>query len=609
MHSVLHMAIDSLKKPNTEQPSWRIATYNLGNFIKCRLLPFLKWVCIYLIVSAAISIGFSIATVFIATNYTSLSLDNLPMPTEVIHDSFLVFENLPIFTEDGRPRIVTAVDLVEKNSHATEILSELLIAERVLGLLVNAILISVVTSIAMSPINPLWIAPRFILNAHRADGGCLAFKYWIKYPEDKWLHRFVLTVRILSDKADRSIEDKNETEFEDKFERIMRRGMCEYQIPLVEKTITEKGELILDVLGKLVVATFGKSSVAYPIWNSKEHRLENKTPESLRGYEDYQINFRIAGMTDDGHEVSSEIKYSIEDLLYDYEFLPAEVPFDATKSSCNPISRLLWRGNKRYRFLFGNIWKVVPVEDGQAISQHLGKDMTKIERGEDYGKKLLKYFSQLAKNINNQYRLHREENMDSITDTITFRLATENDAEAIASLSEQVQSLLPCRDFYVISTPERIREKLRINSFAYLAYAGGSLAGFYLFEKPGLNREDNPGYKIGLSKPELMKVLCMDSVAVSPAYRGLGLQRRMAKMGETEGLNRGLSIFMGTADPRNTPSVRNFILDGYDIVHVEENYFGQGIPRAVFMKRADGKKLEFKSTTDGVTLSSFPDAV
>lgn len=608
MRSVFRMALARLRGVKKEQPSWRIASYNLGDFIISRLLPFIKWVIIYLAISSTVSAIFSVAYVAVALDVPAVTSAELPGIGVTFRDSFLVFENLPIFTEDGRPEIVAVVAAVLGESRALEILSGLMLAERVLGVLVNAILIATVTSIAMQPINPLWIAPRFILNAQRAGGGCLAFKYWIRYPEDKWLHRFVLTVRILSDKADRSIEDKNETEFEERFERIIRRGMCEYQIPLREGVITEKGELLLDVLGKIAVASYGISGKSYPVWSSVEHRMVERTPELLDGYEDYQINFRIAGTTDDGHEVSAEMKYSIDDLLYDYEFMPAEVPAEDAELTHARVVGLPWREDERYRFFYRNIWKVVPVSGGHAIARHPGIDMTKIGHSYRHGEDLLKYLSGLVERLDGQYKEQHRRDMGATSEEFVFKFATPEDADAIADLSKQVQTLLPCPDFFVRSTRDRIHWKLENNSFALLAYDRDVLAGFYLFEMPGFDPKENLGYDINLDTSELGQVLCMGSVAVSPAYRGHGLQRRMAKLGEAEGLRRGYTIYMATADPRNTPSVRNFLLGGYDIVCVKEGYYEPGVPRAVFMKRADGKKAQFPSVSDGLVLDDIPSA-
>ena len=412
MRSVIRMAMDSLRGSRKEQSSWRIATYNIGEFVGSRLLPFLKWVVIYLAISATVSTLFALAYHAVAVSTSAVDPSELPSMGINIRDSFLVFENLPIFTEDGRPEIVTVIADALGESRALEVLSGLMLAERVAGVLVNAILIATVTSIAMEPINPLWIAPRFILNEQRAGGGCLAFKYWIKYPEDKWLHRFVLTVRILSDRADRSIEDKNETEFEDKFERIIRRGMCEYQIPLKEKKVTERGELLLEVLGKIAVATYGLPGRSYSVWDSRTHTIEKRTPKSLEDYKDYQINFRIAGTTDDGHEVSAEAKYTIEDLLYNYEFMPAEVPVEDAELTHARVVGLPWKDEDKYRFFYRNIWKVVPVSGGRAIARHPGIDMTKIGREGRHGRELLAHLVRLAENLSEQHsdQFGRDEN-------------------------------------------------------------------------------------------------------------------------------------------------------------------------------------------------------
>ncbi len=185
---------------------------------------------------------------------------------------------------------------------------------------------------------------------------------------------------------------------------------------------------------------------------------------------------------------------------------------------------------------------------------------------------------------------------------IKMRLATAEDASAIHNLMARAQAALPCKDFFVISSEERVAKKLRENSFAYVAGDDGALAAYYIFMMPGLDPEENLGYDVGLGESELRRVLCMDSVAVDPAYRGMGLQRRLCEMGEAEGVRRGFDVFMATVDPRNTPSLRNFILSGYDIVAVREGYYQPGVPRALLMKRADGRKMVFESVGEGLVL-------
>ena len=193
-----------------------------------------------------------------------------------------------------------------------------------------------------------------------------------------------------------------------------------------------------------------------------------------------------------------------------------------------------------------------------------------------------------------------EEEVDGIH--FTFARAQASDAEAIHNLMVRALDAIPCKDFYVVSSLERIKWKLEENSFAYLALDGNKIVGFYLFMVSGLDPKENLGYEIGLPNDELERVLCMDSVAVDQEYRGHGLQRRLARFGEEEGARNGHDIYLATVDPRNTASLKNFLFEGYGIVAIRESYY-QGLPRAIVMKRADGGPLPIETLSDGVELS------
>lgn len=166
--------------------------------------------------------------------------------------------------------------------------------------------------------------------------------------------------------------------------------------------------------------------------------------------------------------------------------------------------------------------------------------------------------------------------------------------------------MLPCPDFFVISSAKRIRWKLENDAFAILACDGDDVVAFHVFETPSLESDENLGRDVGLDDSELGCVLHMDSVAVLPPYRGNNLQRRMMRMGEEEGMRRGRTIFLATVDPRNTPSLKSFLSNGYDIALVRESYYAPFIPRAVVMKRSDGRKMSFPSASGGVVLDATP---
>lgn len=410
------MIIEDLKGDRREQPSWRIAVYNTGEFIKTRLLPFCRWILIYLFVTTAVSGLFSIAyQSILQTHYQDVQekqlISNPSNFTSILRDSFLIFENLPIFTSNGQPEMLQVASAEQQQSAnlARTILQELsapMLIERVIGVLVNAILIAVVTSIALKPINPIWLAPRFMLIGNDIQTSNLAFKYWIRYPEDKWLHRFVLTIRILSDAADRSIENKNETEYEITFERIMRRGMCEFHIPLLQSDSdgvnSFESEKLVDILSKMVIARFGKANQAYKIWDEEERKLVECSRDELRQYRDYQINFRVAGSTDDGYEVASEKKYSIDDLLFNFDFMPAEVPEHLAELTHAKVIGLPWSEEHRYRFFYRNIWKAVPSYPNESNYQHPGIDMTRIEMNDARIENLLDYLDKLGQRIDSK---------------------------------------------------------------------------------------------------------------------------------------------------------------------------------------------------------------
>ncbi len=316
MRSVLRMALSDLHGTPKEQPSWRIASYNIGEFLRSRFLPFVKWVFIYFVASLIIAACFACSYSSIITSRLEGSIlverdvVEIPAYTTTLRDSFLIFSNLPIFTASGQPRpLDDLADLpvndeglrMEAYAAYQDILSDLsnpMLAERMVGVVINAVLIAVITSIALQPINPIWLAPRFMLNTEGNCPGFLSFKYWIRYPEDKWLHRFVLTVRVMSDEADRSIENKSETEYEITFKRIMRRGMCEFQIPLSD----QNGKL-LTVLGKMIVGRYGEKGKPYDIWDYEQGSTDVVRADSdeARYFAKCQINYRVAGSISQGY--------------------------------------------------------------------------------------------------------------------------------------------------------------------------------------------------------------------------------------------------------------------------------------------------------------------
>ncbi|OUN43642.1 hypothetical protein [Enorma massiliensis] len=417
MRSVLRMALSDLHGTPKEQPSWRIASYNIGEFLRSRFLPFVKWVFIYFVASLIIAACFACSYSSIITSRLEGSIlverdvVEIPAYTTTLRDSFLIFSNLPIFTASGQPRpLDDLADLpvndeglrMEAYAAYQDILSDLsnpMLAERMVGVVINAVLIAVITSIALQPINPIWLAPRFMLNTEGNCPGFLSFKYWIRYPEDKWLHRFVLTVRVMSDEADRSIENKSETEYEITFKRIMRRGMCEFQIPLSD----QNGKL-LTVLGKMIVGRYGEKGKPYDIWDYEQGSTDVVRADSdeARYFAKCQINYRVAGSISDGYEVAREEKYSIDDLLFGFAFMPAEVPEKIAEVTHEKVMGLPWAENGKYRFFYRNVWKVVPIRNNKAVAHHPGIEMQEITMDGRRIEQMLQYIEGVSEALSNK---------------------------------------------------------------------------------------------------------------------------------------------------------------------------------------------------------------
>lgn len=125
------------------------------------------------------------------------------------------------------------------------------------------------------------------------------------------------------------------------------------------------------------------------------------------------------------------------------------------------------------------------------------------------------------------------------------------------------------RDFFLISDLARVRRKLASpDGFGYVAEAAGEddshvVVAYHLAEVLRADDPGNLGRLAGVPESELGSVAEMDSLAVLPAWRGLGLQRRLAGLCEEEAARRGCFHLVATVHPRNVYSLGNFLATGY----------------------------------------------
>ena len=148
---------------------------------------------------------------------------------------------------------------------------------------------------------------------------------------------------------------------------------------------------------------------------------------------------------------------------------------------------------------------------------------------------------------------------------IVIRKGTMDDIEAFISLLSDVREAMEHKEWFYLDPPEVVRDMMETGIMElWVALDGNRLAGALDILHPGLE-EYNYGYDLGFDREQLMHVVNMDSAAVRPEYRGLGLQRRLLDMAEQKLRGRGETYLLCTIHPDNTFSLHNALKQGYTI--------------------------------------------
>lgn len=164
--------------------------------------------------------------------------------------------------------------------------------------------------------------------------------------------------------------------------------------------------------------------------------------------------------------------------------------------------------------------------------------------------------------------------------------AGEEDYSSLIHLILEVYEQIPedQKDWFVVDPREETWNRLTQGiAWGYKAVEmkSGQLAGVFTAVFPG-TASSNLGYDIGLPEGELPFVAHMDTAAISPAYRGHGLQRRLMEYAEEELHRAGYRYLCCTAHPENRYSENNILAQGYRIITTKEKY--GGFLRDIFLK-------------------------
>lgn len=149
--------------------------------------------------------------------------------------------------------------------------------------------------------------------------------------------------------------------------------------------------------------------------------------------------------------------------------------------------------------------------------------------------------------------------------SIVIRKGDCSDTEKFINLLQDVRESMEHKEWFYLDEPEDVRSMMENGTMRmWVAMDGDRMAAALDILYPGLE-EYNYGYNIGLTEEQLRKVIHMDSAAVHPEYRGLGLQRKLIQEAESEISGTGERILLCTVHPENCFSLQNVLKQGYTI--------------------------------------------
>lgn len=153
-----------------------------------------------------------------------------------------------------------------------------------------------------------------------------------------------------------------------------------------------------------------------------------------------------------------------------------------------------------------------------------------------------------------------------------LRKGNLEDTEKFVQLLQEVRSGMVHKEWFYLDPPEDVREMIASGTMQlWVAMEGDRMAAAFSVIYPGLS-EMNYGYDLEFSQEELLNVICMDTAAVHPDFRGQKLQQRLMQMAEEEIAHTGDKVLLCTVHPDNHYSLQNVLNQGYTIQKKLEKY-------------------------------------
>lgn len=148
---------------------------------------------------------------------------------------------------------------------------------------------------------------------------------------------------------------------------------------------------------------------------------------------------------------------------------------------------------------------------------------------------------------------------------IEIRKGTKCDIESLIALMASVRARMENKEWLSLDAPDEVRKRMNNGTMSlWVAVDGERLAAAFDLLYPGLE-SFNYGYLLGLSQEELLKVVNMDTAVVHPAYRGLGLQKKLMHCAEKSFAATEEHILLCTVHPDNVFSLNNVLSQGHSV--------------------------------------------
>ena len=148
---------------------------------------------------------------------------------------------------------------------------------------------------------------------------------------------------------------------------------------------------------------------------------------------------------------------------------------------------------------------------------------------------------------------------------IIIRKGTFAETEALISLLQEVWQSMEHKEWLYLDKPEEVREMMADGTMQlWVAMDGDRIVASFDILIPGF-QSFNYGYDLGFDRAALLQAVNMDTIAVHPDYRGMGLQQKLMTEAENWAFSNGYPILLCTVHPENCYSLQNMLKLGYTV--------------------------------------------